>query len=83
MPAILATRVIVSQRSLPAERHQVERRILLLAQSSGPEVAPLAQDVVDGRVDAVYMNTHEQGAQDMNQPFNSANGQILLIVLNR
>ena len=42
MTATLAARVVVAQRSLAAECHEIQRRILLVAQSPGPEVAPLA-----------------------------------------
>ena len=73
MPAVLATRMIVAQRTLAAEGHQVERRILLLAQSSGPEVAPLAQNTVDGRFDAAYLNSMSAVAQVFRYPLNFIN----------
>ena len=73
MAAVLATRMIVTQRPLAAEGHQVERRILLLAQSSGPEVAPLAQNTVDGRFDAAYLNSMSAVAQDFRYPLTFLN----------
>jgi hypothetical protein len=38
----LAASVVISKLPLAAESHEVEGRILLLAQTTRPEVAPLA-----------------------------------------
>jgi hypothetical protein len=40
--ATLAASVVISKLPLAAESHEVEGRILLLAQTTRPEVAPLA-----------------------------------------
>jgi hypothetical protein len=74
--------MIVAQRSLAAQRKQIECRILLFAQSSGPEVAPLAQDVVEGRLYAVTMNSIWSGSQDEITPFSYAYILVPLMVLN-
>lgn len=53
VPAVAAAGLVVSQSPLPAAGDQVEGGILLITQSPGPEIAPLAQNIVDGRFDAV------------------------------
>lgn len=53
MATILTTGAVVSQGAFATERHQIEGGILVLAQTSRPEVAPLAQNAIDGRFDAV------------------------------
>jgi len=55
--AILASGPVVAQRPGPAVRQQVQRRIHRLPQAAGPEIAPLQKNVVDGRFDAVIVNT--------------------------
>ena len=52
--ALVTAGAVVSQGSLAALGHQVERRILLHFQTSRPEVAPFAQDRIDGRFHAVH-----------------------------
>ena len=45
-------------------------QILLIAQSSGTEVAAFAQNTIDGRFDAGYLNTRRAARQDENSPQN-------------
>jgi hypothetical protein len=40
-----------------AVRDQGERRILFLPESSGPQIAPFAQNIIDGRFDGANLNT--------------------------
>src|SRR5690606_24464219 len=46
-----AFRLVVSNAAFTAVRHHIDRRILLLAQSSGPQIAPLPQNLIDRRLD--------------------------------
>lgn len=55
--AVLAADLVEAERALAALGEQVERGILLLVETTGPEVAPLEEDVVDSRVDAGYLNS--------------------------
>ena len=78
----LALGFVVAESPHAAMGQKVELRIFLLTQSSGPEVAPFAKNAVDGRFDAVYMNSVAAPVQDMNSPFNYPNSSIPLMVLN-
>ena len=78
----LAFGFVIAEITHAAMGQKVELRILLLAQSSGPEVAPLAKNTVDGRFDDVYMNSVSALLQDMNSPFSFANSSIPPMVLN-
>jgi hypothetical protein len=52
-----ARRLVVAQFPVAAVRDEVERRILLFPESSGPQIAPFAQNIIDGRFDGDTMNT--------------------------
>ena len=52
-----ARRLVVAQFPVAAMRDEVERRILLFPESSGPQIAPFAQNVIDGRLDGDIVNT--------------------------
>ena len=63
MTTFLAAHHIVSQRTLAAERHEVEGRMRLFAQTSKPEITPFAQNTVDRRFYSVYVDTLHQMTQ--------------------
>ena len=46
--AIPAAGAVVAQQPVAAEGQQVERRVLVPGEASGPQGAPFAQDAVDG-----------------------------------
>ena len=55
--ALAACRLVVTKFPVAAVRNQVERRILLFPESSGPQIAPFTQYIIDGRFDADILNT--------------------------
>jgi hypothetical protein len=55
--AILAADTIEAQRTLAAQGEDVEGRIRPLVEPAGPEVSPMKKDAVDGRCDAVTLNS--------------------------
>ena len=57
--------MIVAEAAFAAVCHEIERRILFVAQSARPEVAPFAQEIIDSRLDAVSMNSNCRTWQDV------------------
>ena len=55
--AVPAFRAVKSQLAVAAVRHEVECRIAAFCQSARPEMPPLAENVVNGCVHAVHINT--------------------------
>lgn len=55
--AASALAIVVAQGSVATVRHEVELRVLLVLQPSGPEITPLPKDFVDCRLDRVTVNT--------------------------
>ena len=62
--AVLAANLVEAEWALAAQSEQVERRILFLVKTTGPEVAPLEKDVVDSRVDTAYLNSMSRLVQE-------------------